>query len=256
MQFTDQLGRTVKLNDFPKRIVSLVPSQTELLFDLGLEDKVVGITKFCIHPASWFKNKHRVGGTKNINLKAIEKLKPDLIIANKEENTQSEIEKLMNLYPVWVSDIGNLEDAHRMIVDVGELTNTKKRAIEITKNIKADFSSFESVINKSAAYIIWNNPIMTINKTRFINDMLKRNGLINVFAEKAKEYPEISKDELIRANPEIILLSSEPFPFKEKHLQVFNEICPSAKVILVDGEFFSWYGSRLQKSVSYFSTLF
>ncbi|MFL2570336.1 MAG: helical backbone metal receptor [Parvicellaceae bacterium] len=256
MQFTDQLGRTVKLNDFPKRIVSLVPSQTELLFDLGLEDKVVGITKFCIHPASWFKNKQRVGGTKNINLKAIEKLKPDLIIANKEENTQSEIENLMNLYPVWVSDIGNLEDALRMIVDVGELTNTKKRAIEIAKNIKADFSSFKSVINKSAAYIIWNNPIMTINKTRFINDMLKRNGLINVFAEKAKEYPEISKDELIRANPEIILLSSEPFPFKEKHLQVFNEICPSAKVILVDGEFFSWYGSRLQKSVSYFSTLF
>ena len=256
MQFTDQLGRTVKLNDFPKRIVSLVPSQTELLFDLGLEDKVVGITKFCIHPASWFKNKQRVGGTKNINLKAIEKLKPDLIIANKEENTQSEIEKLMNLYPVWVSDIGNLEDALRMIVDVGELTNTKKSAIEIAKNIKADFSGFESVINKSAAYIIWNNPIMTINKTRFINDMLKRNGLINVFAEKAKEYPEISKDELIRANPEIILLSSEPFPFKEKHLQVFNEICPSAKVILVDGEFFSWYGSRLQKSVSYFSTLF
>ena len=119
-----------------------------------------------------------------------------------------------------------------------------------------NFSAFESVINKSAAYIIWNNPIMTINKTRFINDMLKRNGLINVFAEKAKEYPEISKDELIRANPEIILLSSEPFPFKEKHLQVFNEICPSAKVILVDGEFFSWYGSRLQKSVGYFSTLF
>ena len=256
MQFTDQLGRAVKLNDFPKRIVSLVPSQTELLFDLGLEDKVVGITKFCIHPASWFKNKQRVGGTKNINFKAIEKLKPDLIIANKEENTQREIEKLMNLYPVWVSDIGNLEDALRMIVDVGELTNTKKKAIEIAKNIKADFSGFESLINKSAAYIIWNNPIMTINKTRFINDMLKRNGLINVFAEKAKEYPEISKDELIRANPEIILLSSEPFPFKEKHLQVFNEICPSAKVILVDGEFFSWYGSRLQKSVSYFSTLF
>ena len=256
MQFTDQLGRAVKLNDFPKRIVSLVPSQTELLFDLGLEDKVVGITKFCIHPASWFKNKQRVGGTKNINFKAIEKLKPDLIIANKEENTQREIEKLMNLYPVWVSDIGNLEDALRMIVDVGELTNTKKRAIEIAKNIKADFSGFESLINKSAAYIIWNNPIMTINKTRFINDMLKRNGLINVFAEKAKEYPEISKDELIRANPEIILLSSEPFPFKEKHLQVFNEICPSAKVILVDGEFFSWYGSRLQKSVGYFSTLF
>ena len=256
MQFTDQLGRTVKLNDFPKRIVSLVPSQTELLFDLGLEDKVVGITKFCIHPASWFKNKQRVGGTKNINFKAIEKLKPDLIIANKEENTQREIEKLMNLYPVWVSDIGNLEDALRMIVDVGELTNTKKKAIEIAKNIKADFSGFESLINKSAAYIIWNNPIMTINKTRFINDMLKRNGLINVFAEKAKEYPEISKDELIRANPEIILLSSEPFPFKEKHLQFFNEICPSAKVVLVDGEFFSWYGSRLQKSVSYFSTLF
>ena len=184
MQFTDQLGRTVKLNDFPKRIVSLVPSQTELLFDLGLEDNVVGITKFCIHPASWIKSKHRVGGTKNLNFKAIEKLKPDLIIANKEENTQSEIERLMNLYPVWISDIGNLDDALRMIVDVGELTHTKESAIEMAVfNEKQYLDKVESFINKNIEYLeimesgMWktnninNHPRIKTNFKKLYNDL-------------------------------------------------------------------------------------
>ena len=98
MIFTDQIGHSFELKTSPKRIISVVPSQTELLFDLALNDKVIGITKFCIHPKEWFRNKVRVGGTKNLNLAKIAALKPDLIIANKEENTQSEIEELQKHY--------------------------------------------------------------------------------------------------------------------------------------------------------------
>src|SRR5579872_378234 len=107
--FTDQLGRTITLDQPPVRIISLVPSQTELLYDLDAD--VVGITKFCVHPSAWFREKPRIGGTKNIHPDRIAALRPDLIIANKEENDRGQIEALAAQYPVWVSDIHNLTDA-------------------------------------------------------------------------------------------------------------------------------------------------
>ena len=117
----------------------MVPSQTELLYDLGLADRVVGLTKFCIHPNSWFVSKHRVGGTKNLNFDVIKRLNPDLIIANKEENNQNEIERLMRDYPVWISDIGILDDALKMILSVGELTQSSEKASSIVKMLKLNF---------------------------------------------------------------------------------------------------------------------
>ena len=142
-----------------------------------------------------------------------------------------------------------------MIGDIGEVTDSSEKALSIVNNIKADFADLVPQTNISAAYIIWNNPIMSVNKTRFIHDMLHRIGFTNVFAAHLNEYPEINVQELKNSNPDVILLSSEPFPFKAKHVEYFREICPSAKVVLVDGELFSWYGSRLQKSVAYFSNL-
>lgn len=256
MQFTDQLGRKIYLDEFPKRIVSIVPSQTELLYDLGLANRVVGITKFCIHPNSWYKEKKRVGGTKNINFNVFNSLQPDLVIANKEENTKSEVEQLMKNYPVWVSDIGNLKDSLTMISSIGELTNTVDKASAIVAKITADFDKLYPLFNSTVAYIIWNKPMMSVNKTRFIHDMLQRNGFTNVFANCPSHYPTITKEQLQKANPAFILLSSEPFPFKQKHIDYYQNICPNSKVVLVDGELFSWYGSRLQKSVEYFSNLF
>ena len=139
MKFTDQMNREIRLVSTPKRIISLVPSQTELLFDLGLDKEVVGITKFCVHPNNWYRNKTRVGGTKNINFEQIDKLKPDIIIANKEENTESEIKQLMKKYPVWISDIRNLEDALEMILLIGKLTKTNKKANTIVSSIQKEF---------------------------------------------------------------------------------------------------------------------
>ncbi len=253
---TDQLNRTIVLQNFPNRIISLVPSQTELLFDLGLQDEVAGITKFCIHPDEWFRTKTRVGGTKNLNPEKIKSLNPDLIIANKEENNSSQINELMNEFPVWVSDICNLTNALEMIRELSKIVNKKKNGEEIIEKINFDFNVLHSKNLKliPTAYLIWKNPYMTVGGDTFISDMLQYAGFKNVF-DKKNRYPQIDYDDLQKSNPDIIFLSSEPYPFEEKDLTEFKKNLPKTNVILVDGEMFSWYGSRLLKAASYFSQL-
>jgi ABC-type Fe3+-hydroxamate transport system substrate-binding protein len=240
---------------FPLRIVSLVPSQTELLFDLGLNEQVVGITKFCIHPANWFKTKTRVGGTKDINIAAIKKLNPTLIIANKEENVKEQIEELAKDYPVWLTDVNNLDDALKMIEAIGVLTNTQKNAHHITQKI---ITSFEQLAITKAplntCYLIWQNPYMTVGGDTFIHDMLQKSGFNNLFANQQR-YPEINISQLLIANCQLLLLSSEPYPFKQKHIDELQVQLPHTKILLVDGEMFSWYGSRLLKATEYFKEL-
>jgi ABC-type Fe3+-hydroxamate transport system substrate-binding protein len=254
MLFTDQLNRTIRLENFPpKRIVSLVPSQTELLYDLDLENEVIGITKFCIHPTEWFKTKQRVGGTKTAKLDVIDDLKPDLIIANKEENEQWQIEALCEKYPVYISNIFNLNDALNMIQNVGKITNTSQKANIIADRISLDFSQLKPLQQiKTCAYLIWKNPYMACGTDTFVNDMLQRVGLKNVFEGR---YPECTIEVLKEKNPEVILLSSEPFPFKENHITELQQNLPNCKIVLVDGELFSWYGSRLLHAPNYFSQL-
>ncbi|MDB5221598.1 MAG: transporter substrate-binding protein [Chitinophagaceae bacterium] len=239
----------------PKKIISLVPSQTELLSWFGLEKEVIGITKFCVHPKEWFTTKTRVGGTKSINIDLIKKLQPDLIIANKEENVKEQIEELANEFNVWVTDVNNLEDALLMIKDVGELTHKKDEAETLTTAIKNEFSQLATTNYKlQTAYLIWQNPYMTVGGDTFINDMMKHCGLHNVFENKPR-YPQITLDELHITNCQLILLSSEPYPFKQKHVDELLQQLPGKKIILADGEMFSWYGSRLLQAPAYFKNL-
>ena len=258
-EFIDQLGRKISLPDFPKRIISIVPSQTELLFDLGLRDEVIGITKFCNHPDEWFRTKSKVGGTKKLNLEIIRNLKPDLIIGNKEENSREQIEDLMNEFPAWMSDIKNLDDALWMIQEIGKMVDKKETALKIANEIQNKFSAlelskFDIHHSKLSAYLIWRNPLVTVGSNTFINDMMIRCGLKNVF-DNLSRYPEITSEELMQAKPKVILLSSEPYPFKEKHVSEFQNVCPNALILIVDGEMFSWYGSRLLKAPEYFPQL-
>ncbi|MCE7924216.1 MAG: cobalamin-binding protein [Haliscomenobacteraceae bacterium CHB4] len=259
MTTTDQLSRTVTLLIWPpQRIVSVVPSQTELLADLGLEDEVVGITKFCVHPRKWFETKRRVGGTKTLNFEKIEALKPDLIIGNKEENERVQIEELAKRYPVWMSDVATLNDAYDMMRRVGEMTGKDTEArilIEAIQILFAERLQSSTVSRPSpAAYFIWRKPYMIAGGDTFIGEMLRVAGFKNVFEHKSR-YPEITLEELAKAGPEVILLSSEPYPFAEKHFAAFHEVCPGTKIRLVDGELFSWYGSRLLHSAAYFEAL-
>jgi ABC-type Fe3+-hydroxamate transport system substrate-binding protein len=244
------------------RIISLVPSQTELLSYLYLDEEVIGITKFCIHPEEWFRSKTRVGGTKNINLKTIQQLSPDLIIANKEENVKEQIEMLAEKYDVWITDVNNLADAIQMIRDMGKLTGKAKPASGLAFKINEGFEKLENNFFEShkfskpvsfikAAYFIWKDPYMVAGGNTFINDMMHYCGLENVFADQNR-YPQITLEEVKRKNVELILLSSEPYPFKEKHKAQIHEQIEGVKIELVDGEMFSWYGSRLLKSISYF----
>lgn len=257
--FTDQMGRAVTIKSPPLRIISLVPSQTELLFHLGLDQEVVGITKFCVHPRSQFKSKPRVGGTKQYNFEKIKALQPDLIIGNKEENDQTQIEQLAKEYPVWMSDILTLEDALEMIDAIGEITQKEVGANFLIEKILFKFHRLKKGIAQNlhrpkAAYLIWKNPMMVAASQTFIHEMLQIAGFENIFEHESR-YPQITDQDLAVAQPDVILLSSEPFPFKEKHVKEIQTVCPNSVIQLVDGELFSWYGNRLLLAAPYFERL-
>ena len=235
------------------RIVSLVPSQTELLYDLGLADRVVGITKFCIHPAHWRNEKQIIGGTKKFNFDTIDSLHPDLILGNKEENYKEGVDQLRDKYPVWMSDIFNLEDAITMIHSIGEITDTETNAKEVIRDLKTSFDHIIKKSQQSVLYLIWKRPWMAAGQYTFINSMLEEIGLINCL--ETSRYPELTDDEIKKLNPEVVLLSSEPYPFKENHIREIQSLLPSSKIQLVDGEMFSWYGSRLRLAPVYFNGL-
>jgi ABC-type Fe3+-hydroxamate transport system substrate-binding protein len=252
--YTDQMNRTVDVPSTPKRIISLVPSQTELLFDLELDNEIIGITKFCIHPKDKVKQKVKIGGTKTLNISLIKELKPDLIIGNKEENERSQIEELMKSFPVWMSDIADLDGATDMIKRVGELVGKNEGAEEMIRSINSGFNQLDiKTQNLRVAYLIWRKPYIIAGQGTFIDDMLQKCGLTNAF--DAERYPELTAEQLKAAKPDVVLLSSEPYLFKEKHIAEFKALLPNAKIKLVDGELFSWYGSRLLNAPGYFEHL-
>lgn len=261
MKITDQLGNTLTLSGFPKKIISLVPSQTELLFDLGIDEEISGITKYCVHPKVWQESKIKIGGTKKINFKKIKELDPDLIIGNKEENEKNQIEELMKHFPVWMSDIKTLEDALNMIDAIGQITGKENNSLKIQNDIREQFSHFKLSTShlkhetKTVAYFIWRKPYIGAGTNTFIDHMLRICGMENIFKQKNARYPEITTEEIQQANPSLIFLSSEPYPFRKKHIEEFQHICPQSKIVLVDGEMFSWYGSRLLYAPAYFGRL-
>ncbi|MCJ1807044.1 helical backbone metal receptor [Flavobacterium covae] len=263
MIYTDQIGNQHNLETTPKRIVSLVPSQTELLYDLGLENKIVGITKFCVHPFHFKSTKTIVGGTKNIKFDKIKELKPDIIICNKEENTQEIVQELSSICPVWVTDIYTLEDNNKMIEDFGKLFNVRTESqkwIDKINFLKNDFLHFiENYEKQTVAYFIWGKPYMTAGRNTFINHLLEINKLENIYATNDKypeRYPEVIVQKMrIQGDPDLIFLSSEPYPFKDEHAFELGRYSHHAKTVFVDGEMFSWYGSRLVKAFDYFKKL-
>lgn len=288
---TDQLKNTIEINFPPQRIISLVPSQTELLFDLGLDEEIVGITRFCIHPAEKVKGKTKIGGTKKFDLEKIKSLQPDLIIGNKEENYQEGIEELQKHFPVWMSDIYTLEDAYAMMLEVSKIVDREREGKKLIEEIRGSFAGLGSgpgpgpespgsnpapdsgqhgsgfasdsgqqgnvesgQRKKTAAYFIWRKPYMVAAGNTFIDHMLQKFGVQNVFKNETR-YPEIDPKVLAQVKPDLIFLSSEPYRFTEKHFDEFRSFSPTSQVLVVDGELFSWYGSRLRFAAKYFMAL-
>lgn len=255
----DQLGNVFEFESVPKRIVSLVPSQTELLYELGLEESIAGITKFCVHPFHFKSVKKIIGGTKKVHFDKIAALNPDIIIANKEENTLEIVEGLRQICPVWVTDIKTVEDNLQMIADFGKLFNKRTEAQKWTDKIEFAQRDFAQFVHgkpvKKVAYFIWKNPWMVAGSDNFIHEMLRLNRFENIYAGKGR-YPEIELKKIrLEGDPDLVFLSSEPYPFKEEDAFEIGRFTHHAKTVFVDGEMFSWYGSRLVRAFGYFKKL-
>lgn len=261
MQVTlhDQLGNAIAFDAPLQRIVSLVPSQTELLCDLGLEANIVGVTKFCVHPYRLKSTKTVVGGTKKVHYEKIRLLEPDIIICNKEENTLEMVEKLREICPVWVTNIVTIEDNFAMIADFGKLFNKRTEAQKWNDKLQFALNDFRRFVNdkpvRKAAYFIWKNPYMAAGSDNYINEMLKLNHFENIYENKTR-YPEVEIKKIrLEGDPDLVFLSSEPYPFKEEDAFEIGRFTHHAKTVFVDGEMFSWYGSRMLKAFDYFSKL-
>jgi len=233
------------------KIVSLVPSQTELLFDLGLQDQIIGITFFCVHPTSWKTKKIKVGGTKTININKVVDLQPDIVVANKEENVKEQIMELANHFPVFVTDISNYKESIQSIKEIAEITETNGIGDLLISEINNQFEKIKNKQQLKIAYLIWREPYMTVGGDTFISSMLNKAGFINCF-QNLERYPIVSLDDLKEVDVDYIFLATEPFPFKEKHKKELVTLKPLERIKVVDGEYFSWYGSRMKYAASYF----
>ena len=248
MIYQDQIGRNFELTGTPQKIISCVPSITELLFYLIPSSHIIGRTKFCIHPKELVVNTPKIGGTKTLLLKKIRSLNPDLIIANKEENKKQQIEVLD--FPICVTDVSDIDSAIDMIRLLGNILSVEEKAMHLVEKIETlNIQSFSSFI--SCAYLIWKQPYMSIGSDTYIHSMLKSSGFKNIFEDQLR-YPEITVSELNKRQPECIMLSSEPFPFKNKHiLELQKLLAYDPHIVLVDGEMLSWYGSKTSDGLKY-----
>ncbi|NCU05876.1 MAG: ABC transporter substrate-binding protein [Chitinophagaceae bacterium] len=261
-QVQDQTGNSFFIPSPPQRIISLVPSLTELLHSLELTDEVIGITKFCVHPDQWFRSKARIGGTKNVNVQFVKSLQPDFVIASKEENVKEQVEAIRSFCPVYCTDVVALEDSYQVIEQIGIITNRLIKARQLIKAVQQQFADLPLVQEPlNAAYLIWQEPYMTVGGDTFIHAMMKLAGFHNVFAAE-KRYPQLTIAELQKLNIDVLLFSSEPFPFKQKHLDLFSDQWMQSGSLqtlpllrIVDGEMFSWYGSRTLYAADYFRKL-
>jgi ABC-type Fe3+-hydroxamate transport system substrate-binding protein len=237
------------------RIVSLIPSTTELLCDLGLADALVGITVYCREPADLLRGKTRIGGEKDPDLARIRSLAPDLVIANVEENRREDVEALRQAgLAVHVTYPRTATDAIAMIRELGEATDTRTRATALADELQHLLEAARTVTAgrppARVFYAIWRGPYMTIGPDTYIHDVLAVCGAANVFADTPDRYPRVTLEEVASRRPEVILLPDEPFRFRPSHRKDFARYTdvPAVRdhrVHLVDGKPFSWHGRRL-----------
>ena len=253
---TDARGRSVSLQRPPRRIVSLVPSQTELLAHLGLDETVVGITRFCERPSHWRSEKTIVGGTKEVDVDRVAELDPDLILANHEENTAADVEALDPIAPVFVTEVKTVTEALDMIRTVGTLTTSTDQTSTLAGQIVSRFSQLPDFAPLTTVYLIWREPYMTVGGDTFIHDVMSWGGFENAYGEQTR-YPEVSLSVLAEREIDVVLCGSEPFPFHQKDAftEDLREALPNTPVEVVDGQPFSWYGPRLLDTPAYLTEL-
>ena len=254
----DASGVALALSAAPRRIVSLIPSTTELLCALGLAEALVGVTVYCVEPRDVVRGKTRVGGEKDPDLAAIRSLAPDLVIANVEENRREDVDALRAVgIPVWVTYPRTVAEGLAMIRDLGEVTGARDRARALLDTLEPLYAQARARAAArppvSVFYPIWREPWMTVGADTYVHDLLATCGGANVFADRVR-YPTITLDEMAARGPEVIFLPDEPFRFRRAHLRDFDAYpavpaVRNGRMHLVDGKPFSWHGPRLAEAL-------
>jgi ABC-type Fe3+-hydroxamate transport system substrate-binding protein len=259
MEFYDATGAAVILPAPPRRIVSLIPSVTEILFALGAGPSVAGCTVYCTEPSDGVATKTRVGGEKNPKLDVIRELGADLVVANVEENVREHIETLRGWgIPVYVTYPRTVADGIRLVSDLGSVVGRPERGRDMAAALEAARHDVDSARAGKPArrvfYPIWRGPWMTVNRDTYVHDMLALCGGDNVFGPSATRYPEVTLEDIARAAPEVILLPDEPYRFRQAHLADFDAhpdipAVRQRRVHLVDGKLATWYGPRIAAAI-------
>jgi len=235
------------------KIVSLVPSLTEFIADVKGVEHLTGRTRFCIHPDE-ISQIPIVGGTKNPNIEKILHLKPDLIVANKEENRKKDIEELKKHTEVHLTNISTVGEALNQLHELGLIIDAQQNTETLLSEIKMRWEKLSTIARGSVLYLIWYNPWMGAGNDTYIHDILTHIGFTNFLNDQAR-YPEINPLNSSNDQPDYIFLSSEPFPFKKKHAEELQNCYPESSIRFVDGEWFSWYGSRMASSFKHIHSL-
>jgi len=261
----DAFGQPFEMAEPARRVISLVPSITEIFFSLGVGDQLVGVTKFCTEPPEEVAGKPKVGGQKNPRVEAIIDLKPDLVVANVEENRKEHVEAMQAAgLQVLVTYPRTVREGIQLIRDLGVLTDALAPAEAIAARCEATLGEVEhTTAGRSPVRVfcpIWRNPYMTINRDTFVNDMLRACSGENIFLDHPERYPTVNLGEVAARKPEVILLPDEPFPFGEKHLADFLALeevpaVRAGRLHLLDGKVLSWYGPRIAESLCTLSRL-
>lgn len=240
-----------------RRIVSLVPSLTEALFALGLGERVVGVTDWCVHPAEAVAGVPKVGGTKNPSLQRIAELRPELIIANQEENRRRDVERLRERgFAVWVTYPRTVRDGVELLAELallGASPEARRRVVEPVQRAYEAARSRRRAITRVFCPI-WKEPWMAVGGDTYADDLLRLCGGENVFGDRGeRRYPIVREDEIVAAQPEVILLPDEPYAFGPRDLAELCELpVPAARgrrIHLVDGTLVSWYGPRIGQAI-------
>ena len=265
LTITDALGRPFAVGKPPERIVSLVPSFSEALFAFGLGERVAGVTRFCVEPREGVAGKAKVGGTKTLDMAAVESLQPDLIIASAEENRVEDVRRLIDGgWTVFVTLPTTVAGAIELLGQIAALTDSAETARPIIEEAE---EALATVLAANAGRQplrvfcpIWRNPYMTIGPDTYMHDVVAVCGGRNVFEGRPERYPKVELGEMAALDPEVILLPSEPYRFRERHRAAFEAFPQVAavrqgNVLLVDGRMLSWYGPRIGRSLRELSDL-
>ncbi len=245
----DDLGREVLIPKQPRRIISLCPSVTYSLIKLGCRNQLAGRTKYCIHPKADVAGIPVIGPVQGFSMDAVHALNPDLILAVKEENAKDEVLKLSELYPVFVFDVKDVRQNAAHLLKLGLLCGREEEAAEIVRSFPRKAMPKKSL---QSLYLIWKDPWMGVGTKSYTGSVLSFFGLPQ-YSHFTEAYPKLSGQDFRGAD--LIMLSSEPFPFQEHHRKELQALYPDKKIILVEGEMFCWFGASFANTEAYLESV-